>query len=145
MNGREHSWVGGVRQRANATWPLCRLAMDAGGVTIGPSTKLLALFMPTYAIPWPRVAHVATTRGDLFGTFGVRFHLAEPVKATRRMGLAVLWPAAAHEPVFWARHAAQADDIGRAAVELSRRDDIYVPWSEGRSPGPGPAAGEGLD
>ena len=94
------SWIGGLRERANATWPMCRLGMDDRGISLEPSAAWLGWLVPTYTVPWSSVAMVSPARG-LLGSGGVLFQLKNQVPAQRRNGLAKLWPASARHPVFW--------------------------------------------
>jgi hypothetical protein len=111
------SWIGGLRERANATWPMCRLRLDDGGISLEPSAAWLGWFVPTYRVPGSSMARVSPARG-LFGSGGVRFQLADQVPAQRRNGLAKLWPASTRHPVFWCS-AKQRDAILAAVPDRS--------------------------
>jgi hypothetical protein len=102
-------WIGGLRERANPTWPMCRLRMDEQGIVLEPSSPLFAWLLPVYRIPWASVATVSATHGT-FGSIGIRFSLVAPVAAARRAGAAVLWPELATHPIFWCSRR-QRDEI----------------------------------
>jgi hypothetical protein len=100
VDAMTRSWIGGLRERANATWPMCRLRLDQGGICLEPSAAWLGWLVPTYRVPWSSVARASPAQG-VFGSGGVRFQLKDPVQAQRRHGLAKLWPASARHPLFW--------------------------------------------
>jgi hypothetical protein len=120
------SWIGGLRERGNATWPMIRLRLDDRGIALEPSAAWLGWLIPTYTVPWSSVARVSPARG-LFWSDGVRFHLVDQVPAQRRNGLAKLWPASARHPVFWCS-AKQRDAILAAVPDRSlvQRESVRV-------------------
>lgn len=95
------SWIGGLRESGNASWPMCRLSMDNTGLTFEPSAAWLAWVLPTYRVRWSEIASIRPARGALLGSHGVRFELHGPVSALRRPRIPGLWPASARHPVFW--------------------------------------------
>jgi hypothetical protein len=62
-----------------ATWPLVRLWIDGEGVTMGPSTAWLAIFVATFDFGWAQVSAVTTARA------GLRFELRKRVRPQRRV------------------------------------------------------------
>lgn len=99
MDTMTQSWIGGLRERGNATWPMCRLRVDEQGAVLGPAASWLGWLVPTYSLPWTEISAIHNARGVL-GTGGVQFQLRDRVPATRRIGLAKLWPRSAKNPVF---------------------------------------------
>ena len=99
--------IGGLLERASATWPLARLEVSASEVLLGPSHRRLPV--PTYRFAWDDVEVVQVTPGIL-GFAGLVFALQRPVPAQRPM---FLWPRSAERPCFWIRHPDLADALPR--------------------------------
>jgi len=108
------TWVGGLRERANASWPLCRLRLGEHGVVLEPTWGWLGFLAPTYAFPWEQVAGVYPVQGALFGSGGIRFELKESIPATKRHWMARLWPRSATHPIFWCFPKRKQEEILRA-------------------------------
>jgi hypothetical protein len=101
MTATTRSWIGGLRNRSNASSPLARLTIDDTGATLGPSAGWLHWFVPTYRFPWSSVAKVEATRATLLGYASIRFTLMSEVPAQQRRAFARLWPSSTRHPIFW--------------------------------------------
>lgn len=74
------SYIGGMRwePRMNATFPLARLAISAGGIAAGPSARFVPL-VPTLTFRWEELTNIEPV-GWTFVPFiadGVRFRTAD--------------------------------------------------------------------
>jgi hypothetical protein len=105
--GNSREIVGGMRVRANISWPLARLTVDeTGSVTIGPHWRWVRFFAPTYGFRLENVEHIDVVMGAVGGWPGIQFILTAPAKPTLRRGLfALLWPRSTRRPIFWIRPA----------------------------------------
>lgn len=97
----KYEWIGGLRERANASWPFCRLRIHDDLCTLEPTWGWLAIIEPTYEFTWDDIDSVFVIRGAMFGSTGIRFKLKQPVAAKRQTAFAKLWPHNARHPIFW--------------------------------------------
>jgi hypothetical protein len=75
---QERSYVGGLRWAPrfggylNASIPLVRLRLGPGGLTVEPSNRLLAWYVPEWTFPWPDVERAERVGRVPVVTLGVR-------------------------------------------------------------------------
>ena len=65
---------------AYATWPLVRLTLDENGGTIGPSARVLSIFIPTFTFVWPDVVRCDVARR------GIQFRFRHRLASHQRWG-----------------------------------------------------------
>jgi hypothetical protein len=108
--------TGGLRERADASWPLARLEISSVGIRIGPSTRILDWLVPTYLVSWSELESVRLIPPILWLP-GVEVVPREPVEAEKRIGAAKLWPRYGRHPMFWIRRR----DVPRLEAALRPR------------------------
>ncbi len=116
MSGRELVTVtGGLRARANASWPLVTLEVNHDSIKLGPTWRALGFFVPVYSSRIADIRSIELVRG-VMGSRGIKFVFGRDVQARHRWGWGLLWPKSRQSVIFWTRRA----DLERVVEALPR-------------------------